>query len=292
MPLDARPMRGIILILLAYATFAWVDISAKWLAQAGYLFIQIAFLRFFGHTILAAIMLYRHRGFGTLFTVSRPLIVVIRSCVLIGATLLNFLALSKLSLAVSGALMFSSPLFICILSIPLLGERIGPWRWSAIAIGLIGVMIVMRPFTDAFNPAVLFSLGAVTCYSFYVIITRYLAGTAPSDMLQFYAGLAGCLIIGPFAVLTWRNPDNLLDAVVMVAIGILGWCGHQIFITAHHYAEAGVLAPFAYVSVLYLTLASWLIFSAPPDRWTLIGSFVVTAAGLVVWLRERHKAQI
>ncbi|CAN0599428.1 unnamed protein product, partial [Laminaria digitata] len=132
------------------------------------------------------------------------------------------------------------------------------------------------------------SLGAAFCFALYSILTRKLAGVVAVDTLQFYSGLVGTIALLPFAVLSWQNPTNVLDWSILIAIGVFGWLGHQLLTIAHRFAPASTLTPFGYTFILYLTLASFLVFDHLPDRWTLLGGTIIIVAGLVIWFREKQ----
>jgi drug/metabolite transporter (DMT)-like permease len=117
----------------------------------------------------------------------------IRAMTLLGSTLLNFMAIFYLPLTITSALMFSAPLWICLLSIPILGEQVGLRRWIAMLIGFLGILIVARPWTGHLHWAVLLSLGAALCGALYAILTRRLAGRDSTNTQQFYVGLVSTL---------------------------------------------------------------------------------------------------
>ncbi|MGB3407044.1 MAG: EamA family transporter, partial [Jannaschia sp.] len=154
-PREDNAGRGILLMLLAYLLFSFTDTSVKWLSLAGLPALQLAFMRFGVHLALSTgPMLGRdHSG----FTAPRALALTMlaRGGLLAVSTVTNFIALSYLDLTVVAAIMFASPLMVCALSVPMLGERVGVWRWSAIAVGFVGVLIVVNPWSAEFHWAVL-----------------------------------------------------------------------------------------------------------------------------------------
>lgn len=285
---EDRVMAGILLMLGAYLFFAFVDISAKWLALAGLPALQLSFMRYLGHFLISLILIGKGGISFNRFSSDRMVLVVLRAALLMGSTILNFSAVRYLPLTLTSTILFSTPIIVCALSWPLLGERVGFWRWCAIMIGFVGILIAIRPFDDSFHWAILLSLSAALCFALYSILTRKLAGIVAVDTLQFYTGFVGTMVLLPFALLSWQNPTNGLDWTILIMIGVSGWLGHQLLTIAHRFAPASTLTPYGYTFILYLTLASYLLFDHLPDRWTILGGAIIILAGMVIWFREKQ----
>jgi len=197
-----------------------------------------------------------------------------------------------LPLTVTGALLFTSPLMVCALSGPLLGEHVGWRRWLAIGVGFIGILIIIRPGTEAFQPAALLSLMAAFFAALFSIVTRKLAGVDGAMTQQVYAGGIALVMVTPFAFSGWVWPSEPMSWVAFFTLGTAGVLGHMLISVAHRYATPATLAPFNYLQLLYLALASWVLFNQPPDNWFFLGATIIIASGLYIWLRERslHKA--
>ncbi|MDB2407857.1 DMT family transporter [Jannaschia sp.] len=279
--------RGIALMLLAYLLFSMTDTSVKWLAVAGLPALQLAFLRFGVHLVLSTgPMLGRdHSGFTA--PRSQAALMLLRGALLMVSTVGNFVALTYLDLTMTAAIMFSSPIIVCALSVPLLGERVGPWRWGAILLGFVGVLVVMRPWGADFHWAALASVTAATALALFSILTRRLAGVAAPRTMQLYAGLVGTIALAPAAWFVWDAPTSALDWTLMIGVGVSAWIGHHFFSAAHGYAPASVLMPFSYSFLLYLSVAGFLVFGTVPDAMTMVGATIIAAAGLIIWWRER-----
>ena len=287
-PREDAPGRGIALMLLAYALFSVTDTSVKWLSLAGLPAMQLAFMRFGTHLALSTgPMLGRDRS-GWTAPRGQIALIVLRGALLCVSTVTNFLALRYLDLTMVAAIMFSSPIIVCALSVPLLGERVGRWRWSAILLGFAGVLIVVRPWAADFHWAAVFSLAAATALALFSILTRRLSGVAAPRTMQLYAGVVGTCVLAPVALIVWENPATPLDWALMFAIGASAWAGHHFFGQAHGYAEASVLMPFSYSFLIYLAISGYLVFGTIPDAMTLIGAGVIAAAGLAILWRERR----
>jgi drug/metabolite transporter (DMT)-like permease len=287
-PVEDRALVAIGLVLGAFLAFTGIDSCAKWLVLRGVPATEVAFVRYAVHL---AIVLAIGAAAGERLWVTRNIgPISLRAAVLLGSTLLNFVAVFYLPLTITAALMFSSPLWICLLSIPLLGEEVGWRRWAAMLVGFGGILIVARPWTGDLHWAVLLSLGAALCGALYAILTRRLAGRDSTNTQQFYAGLIATVGVAPLALLDWTWPSGAGSWVAFCLIGVFGWGGHQLLTIAHRYAPASTLAPFSYVQIVYMTASSWVIFAQPPDRWVIVGAAVVAGSGLYIWLRERALA--
>ena len=286
-PIEDRRLLGIVLFMVAVLCFTLIDTSAKWLISSGMPTLEAVFLRYLVQLVIFSALLLPSRGRELLVT-HNPSLTIIRGLILLGATIFNFFAVKFLPLTVTGSIVFAMPLVLCALSVPLLGEHVGWRRWVAILVGFGGVLIIVRPGAGDFNWAVFFSLGAVTCYAFYNIITRKLAGVDSPHSQQFYAALVATVCVLPFAFGQWVWPSDAASWLAFFTMGAMGAVGHQIYSIAHRLAPASTLAPFVYVQIIYMTTASWAVFGEPPDQWIFLGAPVVIGSGLYIWLRERQ----
>ncbi len=279
-------MLGISLMLLAYFCFSCIDTSAKWLVLSGFSVIQVAFMRYFGHFIISLGIILKGGASLDRFGSPHLGLVVLRSLLLLSGTVANFLALKYIPLTLTSTIMFSAPLIICALSGPMLGEKVGIWRWSAVGVGFIGVLIAMRPFDESFHWAMLLSLFTTVGFALYTILTRKLSGKVASDTMQLYGGGIGSIVLLPFAIHSWHSPELMIDWVLLLLLGCFGWFGHQLMTKAHGFADASRLTPYMYVFFLYMTFWSLWIFDTFPDNWTLSGAAIIITAGLIIWFRE------
>ena len=285
---EDRPHLGIMMMLVAWAMFSLVDTSAKWLALAGVPALQLAFMRYAGHFVISLGMIAKGGITTDRFKTTHVWQVVSRALLLITATLSNFIALYYLPLTVTSAILFSSPVIVCFLSYFLLHERIGPWRWFAIVAGFAGVLIVIRPFGVAFHVAMLLMVYNAVSLALYSIMTRKLAGIVATETLQFYMGAIGTAVMAPFAFWVWETPATLLEWMLLVGLGVIGWGGHQLLTNAHRFGSANTLMPYTYSFMIYVTILSYLIFDHVPDVWTLAGAAVIIGSGLIIWKREQR----
>ena len=223
---------------------------------------------------------------------NQPKTQILRASFLLGSTMLNFLALQYLQLGVTSAIFFTVPLIVCALSVPFLGETVGPRRWAAIFVGLIGVIIIVRPGLGALHWAWLLSIGACFSAASYMILTRKLAGVDSTETSQFYVGLVAMVVMAPLAISVWVWPSGQLEIFLCVIIGFFGWLGHQCLTIAHRFAPASLLSPFTYTQILWMVASGYFIFGNIPDQWVFIGASIVIASGLYMWLRERKLGRV
>lgn len=277
---------GIGLTLVAYAGFTMIDSSAKWLGAAGIPFFEIVFVRYFVHFLLINAATLPTVGISVVKSNNLRLELMRAGC-LLASTLCNFLALQYLPLTVTAAIAFTVPLILCALSVPFLGETVGWRRWSAVLVGFLGVLVIVRPGTEAFHPAALASLAGAVATAFFFLLTRRLASVDSASTQQFYSSFVAVVCIAPFALSNWLWPAHPVDWLFFGLIGAVAVCGHQIFSIALRFAPAAILAPFAYFQIVYNALVSWLLFSQPPSVWVYIGAPIVIGSGLYIWLRER-----
>ena len=206
---------------------------------------------------------------------------------LLSSTLCNFAALRYLQLDEAIALVFSTPFFVAALSGPILGEWVHWRRWTAIAIGFLGVLVVTRPGFASFHPAALFSLSSAGFYALYSIMTRILARTDSNATTLFYSNLVGAVALIPALPFIWTKPTNALVIGLMIGTGAAGGFGHYLLIAAHRLAPAAVLSPFIYTEIVWVSLLGFLVFRDLPSRWTLAGAAIVIGSGLYLFYRER-----
>lgn len=289
-PIESRSNLGIMLVLASQLVLLVLDISAKWLSVEGMATTQIVFMRYGTHLALLLVLFLPVSGFNVMKTNNLKL-ELLRGCCLLATTGLNFLAMRYLPLTVTSAIQFTSPLIICAMSGPLLGDKVGWRRWLAIGVGFIGILVIVRPGSEAFQPAAFLSLGCAFFLALFSILTRKLAGVDAASTQQFFAGATPVILLMPVAFTDWAWPTQPISWVAFLIMGVAGLGGHYLNSVAHRFAAPATLAPFSYLSLIYLSIASWLIFNQPPDRWFILGVAIIIASGLYIWLRERQLAK-
>jgi drug/metabolite transporter (DMT)-like permease len=284
-PERASRLTGIALMCGAVACFAFLDTTAKYL-NLHMSTLEVVWARYTGAFLLPFIVSNPWTRPG-LVTTARPLLQVGRSVLLLGSTMCNFMALRYLQLDEAISIAFSTPFFVAALSGPILGEWVRWRRWTAIAVGFLGVLVVTRPGPGSFQPAALLSLGGAMCYAVYALSTRILARTDSNETTLFYSNIVGAAAMLPVVPFFWTTPTDALIIALMVATGALGSFGHYLLIAAHRLAPAAVLSPFIYTEVPLMIVLGFLVFGDLPNRWTLTGAAIVVASGLYILHRER-----
>jgi drug/metabolite transporter (DMT)-like permease len=286
-PIEERRTLGIILILVAFSLFTAIDSSAKWLGAAGIPTTEFIFVRYAVHfALIVGFFLPTRRG--ALLRTSNIKLEVLRGLALLSSTICNFVAVQYLPLTMTSSIAFTMPLILCALSVPLLGESVGWRRWTAIGVGFIGILIIVRPGTTGFHPAAILSLFGAIATAFYFLLTRKLASVDSAATQQFYTALVAVICVIPFALGKWVWPSDAASWSAFLIIGLAGMVGHQLSTIAHRFAPASTLAPFAYFQIVYMSASSWFVFHQPPDIGIFIGAPIVIGSGLYIWLRERR----
>jgi drug/metabolite transporter (DMT)-like permease len=280
----ASRLTGIALMCGAVACFGMLDTTAKYL-NLYMSTLQVVWARYTGAFVFPLIVSNPWTQ-PDLMRTTRPLLQVVRSVLLLGSTMCNFAALRYLQLDEAIALVFSTPFFVAALSGPMLGEWVRWRRWTAIAVGFVGVLVVLRPGPGTFQPAALLSLSAAICYALYSIITRILARTDSNATTLFYSNIVGALALVPIVPFVWTTPSDPLVIALMVASGAMGSFGHYLLIAAHRHAPAAVLSPFIYTEIVLVIALGFLVFGDVPNRFTLTGAAIVVASGLYLLHRE------
>lgn len=282
---SARSRRiGIGLTVLGTVCFSVIDSSGKWLVQ--HLPVaEVVWLRFATHVLWMVLLLAPRQGLA-IVRMHSPKLQLLRALMMAAMTALNFWALQYLQLAETGAIQFSVPVLIALLSAWWLGERLDARRWVAIVGGFLGVLLVIRPGSAAFHPAILLSVANAVLYAAFNLLTRRMAATESPESMQLISALGAAVVIAPFALPQWVWPADALSWAVIAVCGLAGGLGHQCMAMAHRYASAAVLGPFIYQQIIYMVFWGWLLFGQLPDAFVVAGALVVVASGLYLLTLE------
>lgn len=277
-------LTGVALMCGAVSMFSCLDATGKYLNFHMFT-LQVVWARYFFAFVLALFISNPFKD-PALMKTGRPFMQVGRSSLLLLSTILNLIALRYLQLDEVLAILFATPFTVALLSVPLLGEKVGWRRWSAITVGFFGVLVITRPGFGGMHPAALLSGVGVVCYAFYVIATRVLSRTDSSETTQFYTNMVGAVIMTAVLPFVWSKPDSMVIGGLMVLIGLLGGTGHYLLILAHRLAPASALAPFIYTQMIWTTALGFIVFGDIPHRWTIVGGLIVVSSGLYLLHRE------
>ncbi|HUF86086.1 MAG TPA: DMT family transporter [Thermohalobaculum sp.] len=277
--------RGILAVLFAFLSFAVMDTAAKHLMHELHP-VQVVWARYASQTAFIVVILAPRLKL--MARTQNPGLQLVRSGLLFTATLLFFSALSLMKFAEAAALMQTAPLFITALAAPVLGEMVGVRRWVGVAVGLVGALIIIRPGLEVFQPAGLLPLGGAVCLALYQITTRMLSANDRIWTTMLYTAGVGTLIATLAVPFFWTQP-TLVQGGLMALMGVIAGFGHLALVYGFGQAQAAVLAPFNYTSLVWATLFGYLVFAELPDAATVAGAALVVVAGLYVWQRERAR---
>ncbi|MCS5602361.1 MAG: DMT family transporter [Paracoccus sp. (in: a-proteobacteria)] len=276
-------VRGALLQLAAMGLYATHDAVIKTLG-ARYPAFQILFFSSLLSFPLISMVLMRDRTHGTLRP-NRPGWIALRTACAVASGMAGFYAFSNLPLAQVYAILFATPLLITILSIPVLGERVGAHRWAAVIVGLIGVLIVLRPGGQTLAPGHGAALIAALASGLAAVIIRKLGGTERPVVLIMWPMLGNFVVTGGALSLGY-TPMALPDLALAGLIAGLGLAGGFLVILAYRAGEAAIVAPMQYSQILWATGYGWFLFGEVLDLPTLIGAAIIIGSGLYIVWRE------
>ena len=279
--------KGILLMVLAMFFISVMGVGTKW-AGTTYPIMQVVFIRNFFVLAVVLVMVWRKGGVESLRVNNRK-DVGLRAFFQFGAATFISTTVILLPLADAEALFFAAPLIIAFLSMHFLGERVGWRRKTAIVIGFIGVIIMLRPTPDLIQPAALFGVVAAVFIAMRDIWTRKLRDGETANAIMFWSELG--VIVGslPFAVYVW-HPFTLPDLGIIAFAGIVLGAAQFTMAIAFLTAEAATVAPFRYTVILLTTLFGYLFFSDIPDLFVICGVAIVILSGLYILRRETQRS--
>ena len=278
-------MKAIIFSLLGWMFLPVMDGFAKYLSD-DLPILQITWARyFFTVAFVFPIMLFFYKK--QLVWSDKPKLQIFRGLILLSANICFFYAISVISLAKALTLAFIAPLIVTAFSPILLGEKVGYRRWTAVAVGFIGSLIVIRPGFLEFNLASMAALATGFFYGFYLIITRKLSTSDNPLLTLLITGMVGALLVSLIIPFYWVKP-TLNQWSLMAGIGVFACIGHLFLILSLKYADASKLAPLGYTEIIPNVIIGYYFFSELPDNWTYLGLFIIVLSGLYISRREYH----
>ena len=284
--------RGVALMITAILLFSTMDAVAKGLIER-YPAPQVIWTRFFGQFLLVLVILGpgffqpRLPSLGTVLRTRFPVLHFWRSASQLGATSFFFLSLPHIGLAEATAIADTNPVLITLGAALFLGERLGPRRVAGVVAALIGALIVIRPGAGIFTWWALMPVGCAISYATSALLTRKIGAQESVWASMIYAALFGTIAAGAVLPFVWE-PVAAADIWKFVLIGCLGTGAQLCIIRSFSITEAGIVAPFSYLGIIFATCWGAILFDQWPDRWTVIGALVIVGAGLYVWHRENR----
>lgn len=280
----SRAFRGILFFLFALVVFGFMDAIVKQL-RTEYPALFIMWVRYVFQLLAVTILLVRMGSFGLLRT-TRPVLQIVRALINVGSSFFFLTGLAYLPLADAGALGMVSPMFVTALSVPFLGEKVGIRRWSAVIVGFMGALIIIRPGMGIVNAGAFFILASAMCYASYQITTRILSTTDAPVTTLFYTTFVGLVASSALVPFAWVDAPREIWALLAFQ-GTMAAVGHFFLISALGMTPASILAPFNYASLIILTILGYVFFGQVPDGWTALGAAIIVGSGLYIVYRER-----
>ena len=277
-------MKAISYNLLAWAILPFMDTIAKYLS-AELSFFQITWARYFFTVFFTlSFMFFFFRK--NLIRSTQPKLQIFRGLTLFFANILFFYSISIISMAKALTLAFVAPLITTALSPIFLGEKVGFRRWSAVIIGFLGSLIVIRPGFIEFNLATVAALGTGIFYGIYLVITRKLHSSDSPLLTLLLTGVVGAIIGSLIVPVVWINP-TFNQWSLLALMGIFACLGHLFLILSLKYADASKLAPFGYFEIVTNVILGYYFFSDFPHYWTWLGLTIIICSGIYISFRER-----
>jgi drug/metabolite transporter (DMT)-like permease len=275
---------GILLFCLGMVGFATGDSILKY-AMRTYALEQAMMVRLGLFVIIALVIAQMRGGITRAFRSGRPWLQLARSSVLVVDSIAFSVSLGFIGLSGTHAIYATIPLFVTALAVPLLGEKVGWRRWSAVGVGFLGALVVIQPGAGVLDTVSLLALAGAFCSSFYSILTRMASRTDALETSFFYVALVGFLVIAPFGLWKWRTPD-LEGFALFAGMTVASLLGHLCVIRGLTLTEATVLQPFQYVLLATATTYGVLLYGEHLEPLKAVGTVIVVASGLYVAWRE------
>ncbi len=270
-------------MLLASLLFTAINANAKYLSL-DYDVVQVIRARYAFHMMLLA--LYLRTRLPTALVSSRPRMQWLRSLMTMVATSLILVSAHLMPLAEVSAILFLAPLFVTLLSAPLLGERVGAHRWGGVLVGFTGALLIIRPGIEVVQLAVLVPLAGAAMMALYQIATRIMGRTDAALTSVVYTPLVGTLVFSAVTPFFWRTPDTE-GWLLMLLLGAFGAVAQVYQIKALHAARAATVVPILYANLIWATFFGFILFAELPGPWTVLGGLVISASGLYIFHREQ-----
>lgn len=287
LPKVDRPQLGIALIISAMFIFALQDGITKHLSTT-YAAPQILWIRFSFFVIFALAYSMRTKPLRTCLTSNAPVLQIIRSLLIVAEIGIFILAVRHLPLAETHALFATFPLMATAIAALFLKEAVGIRRWSAIIVGLLGVVLILRPGTAAIAPAALLALLCAFMFAGYQVMTRLVSKYDDSETSITYMAVVGLIAMTVMVPFYWKMPDAHGWTWLLI-LALTAALGHFLLIKALEFAPASLLQPFNFTLLVFASTVGYFAFGDVPDVWTVAGAIVIVGSGIYTVHRERKR---
>lgn len=280
---------GIWLMIATALIFAAQDGLSRYLADQYNVYVVVMIRYWFFAAFVIAISARKCGGLRAVIKTTQPLLQSLRGALLAAEICVMVTAFTILGLVESHAVFACYPLLVAALSGPVLGEKVGWRRWTAIAIGFFGVLIILEPGVKVFTPAAIIPLVSAFMFALYGLLTRYAARKDTAATSFFWTGVTGAVIMTAVGIPNWE-PMTQSDGILMAILCVTGALGHFTLIKCYEVAEASAVQPFAYLQLVFASAIGLTLFSEVMEPNVMIGATIVVLAGLFTLWRERQKA--
>ena len=281
---SSRASKGISLMLFAMAILPIMDAIGKHLGEVLPILLIVWGRMVFSTLLTLPAVLIRH-GVGPAMTLQRPVIQVARGVLMVVSTMSFFTGLRYLPIADTLAIFFIMPLVVTALSPLVLGEHVGLRRWSAVVVGFVGTLIIIRPGFHGVNVGTLWALASGLAMAVYMLLTRKIAGSVDALISNFQTTLIGAMLVSLALPMVWQAP-GLENWGLLALMGAVAALGHFAMVRAYDFASAPTLAPLAYTEMVSATMIGYLVFGDFPDLWTMVGVAILIGSAIYISLRE------
>lgn len=282
----ARPLLGVLFLVLSTACFATLDTTFKYLSSSVPVLVAVWFRYVFQAVVTPAVALPL-RGRQVLRT-THPGLHAVRGLLLMAVSVLGVISLSHMPLAEFTALVMLTPLVVTLLASLFLGERVSLLRWLLVLGGFAGAMLVVQPTHNPLGWEMLFPLATVVSYAAFQILTSRLARSEDALTMHLYTGLTGAVLLSALVPFAWQPIPSPHHWALLALVGTLGTVGHFILIQAFARAPASTLAPYLYTQIGFAMLAGWWVFDQVPNALAQGGiGLIVVCGALAAWLAAR-----
>ncbi|MEM9625947.1 MAG: DMT family transporter [Pseudomonadota bacterium] len=276
---------GIAIAIVGWLTLTCMDAGSKILI-ASYPVVQILWLRY---VLLIIVAYWLMKRLGTSVNLRNPWLQLSRGVLLLVQMCLLVYAFGQMALADAHAILAITPLIVTALSAPLLGEKVGVRRWSAVGVAFVGMLVILRPGFGVLQPMTFLVMLAALIGAIYLALTRLVGRTDPPEASLFWLAITGLIVLSAIVPFYWRPPTNAADWGLLLLVAVLGIIGHFCLIKGFQLAEASVLQPYIYTGLIGSILVGYVVFRDLPDLPTIIGALIIVASGLYVFACERQQ---
>ncbi|PKP73880.1 MAG: EamA family transporter [Alphaproteobacteria bacterium HGW-Alphaproteobacteria-6] len=280
---------GILLMIATSFVFAMQDGISRHLAGAYNVYMVVTIRYWFFAAFVMVVAARQAGGLRAATRTTQPMVQIFRGVLLAVEIIVMVQAFVILGLVESHAVFACYPLLVAALSGPVLGEKVGWRRWTAIGIGFAGVLIILSPGLTVINPAALIPFVSALMFALYGLLTRYVARRDTAAVSFFWTGVSGAVVLTPVGLWHWQ-PMTPADQIWMAVLCLTAATGHYLLIKALAVAEASAIQPFAYLQLVFASTLGMVLFNEVLSTRVAIGAAVVVAAGLFTLWRARQKA--